>query len=288
MAKPKGIDFGITRKLQRAYEQGIKTITSHILVPKPPGMSFEDWLAGMYAKAQSQYIGAAANELAKRMVISVNIKNAKTWREAASRSFQAQKLYKLLQHEMSGPVGARVQQLIRENAALIKSVPLESAQRLTDEVRKAQQMGARAGTIDKMMRTRFPKLVRSRTRLIARTETAKASTALTQARCEHVGADWYIWESSQDGDRVRPSHRLMQGVVVPWSQPPAPELLNGEKSTLGHYHVGECPNCRCTAIVVLTVDDITFPARVYWQGSIKQMNKQQFKQIAVGLESRGE
>lgn len=286
--KPKPPNFGITQRMQRAYEQGINTITSKVLVPKPPGMSFEDWLAAMQAKAQSQYIGSAAEELAKRMVIAVNVKNAKTWREAASRSFQAQKLYKLLQREMEGPVGARVHQLVRENAALIKSVPLESAQRLTDEVRKAQQQGARASTVSKMMKQRFPDLLRSRTNLISRTETAKASTALTQARCEHVGVDWYIWESSEDGDRVRPSHQLMQGVVIPWSHPPAPEALNGEHSTLGHYHVGECPNCRCTAIVVLTLEDITFPARVYWQGSIRQMTKQQFKKIAVGLESRGE
>src|ERR1700729_4206672 len=100
MSKQKAPDFGVTQRLQRAYEAGIKTITSRVLVPKAPGMSFEEWLPAMYANAQSQAVSDAAGEVGSRMVINVNAKNAKTWRVAASRSFQAQKLYKLLQHEM--------------------------------------------------------------------------------------------------------------------------------------------------------------------------------------------
>ena len=164
----------------------------------------------------------------------------------------------------------------------ISSVPIEAAQKLTYEVAKAQQSGARPATIAKMMRKRFPELVRSRVNLISRTETAKASSALTQARCERLNIDWYVWESSKD-QRTRQSHKKMHGVVVPWSQAPSPEELIGEKSQ-GHYQCGEIYNCRCTPLVVLTLADIAFPARVYWNGHIKQMTKQDFKKIAVGME----
>jgi uncharacterized protein with gpF-like domain len=165
---------------------------------------------------------------------------------------------------------------VRENAALIRSIALEAAVTLTGEVTKAQQMGARPATVAKMLRTRFPELLKSRIQLISRTETAKASTALTQARCEELGIEAYVWETSLDGDRVRESHRNMQDVLVFWHEPPAPELLIGETSTLGHYHAGACPNCRCTQTVVLSINDINWPRRVYWHGAISTMTKQEF------------
>jgi uncharacterized protein with gpF-like domain len=284
--KGKPPQFSAAKRLQRAYERGIKAVTGRVVAPVKPGQTFAQWLAEIAARANRDDVRAASEELARRMVAQVEAKNARTWREAAARSSQSRLLHKLLQREMEGPTGARVQSLIRENAALISSVPLHAARQLVDEVTKAQQAGARPGTIGKMAKARFPQLLRSRTNLISRTETAKASTALTQARCAELALDWYIWETALDGDRVRESHRKMHGVVVPWSQPPAPEALVGEKSTLGHYHVGECPNCRCTSIVVLTLDDIKFPARVYWNGAIRSMTKQDFKKIAVGLEER--
>jgi SPP1 gp7 family putative phage head morphogenesis protein len=184
---------------------------------------------------------------------------------------------------MRGRTGAAVNRLIAENAKYISSVPVEAAERLVHEVRTAQQSGARAETVAKMMRQRFPALLRSRVALIARTETAKASTALTQARCEELDLDWYVWESSEDV-RVRDSHRNMAGVLVPWNDAPRPEALVGEKSGLGAYHAGSCPNCRCYSAPVLALDDVRFPARVYWQGAVRRMTKQEFKKIAVRLE----
>ncbi len=284
--KPPG--FGPTQRLQRAYERGIREITGRVLssVKKHPEQSFADWQAAIAARVTAQDVQEASNLLAQRMILHTQRTNWRTWREAASRSGHARQLHQLLQAEMQGATGSRVQQLVRENAALISSLSLDAAVTLTNEVTKAQQNGARPATITKMASKRFPELLRSRTHLISRTETAKASTALTRARCERLSIEWYQWETSKDGDRVRKSHRNMHGVIVPWTQTPSPEALVGEKSTLGAYNAGECPNCRCLVVPILTLDDITFPARVYWNGSIKTMTKQKFKIIAVGLEER--
>ncbi len=276
MQKP----FGPTQRLQKAYEQGIREITKRVLAPKSADQTFDQWLGAIVERSQRQDIQEASTELARRMVSWVSVRNAATWRQAASRSMQSRKLHSLLMREMQGATGARVSQLVHENARLISSLPIEAATMLTDEVRKAQQNGARPETVAKMMRQRFPKLVRSRVNLISRTETAKASSALTQARSEDVGAEFYIWLSSTD-QRTRASHKNLHGVVIPWAQPPDPEALVGEASILGHYHSGACPNCRCTQIVVLEAEDIKFPARIYWNGAIKQMTKQQFKVIAA-------
>jgi hypothetical protein len=276
MAPKKPADFGATKRLQKEYEKGIRQIVRCAIPVKLPEQTLEQWLASIAAKSQESDIQEASDYLARRMVAQTNILNARTWREAAARSQHSRKLYGLLQKEMQGITGSRVTALVRENAALIRSIALEAAVTLTGEVTKAQQMGARPATVAKMLRTRFPELLRSRVNLISRTETQKASTALTQARCEELGVDFYVWETSQDGDRVRASHRNMQGVLIPWHTPPSPEALIGERSTLGSYHAGACPNCRCTQYVVLSVDDIAWPRRVYWNGSITMMDKQRF------------
>ena len=255
MATKKPVEFGTTQRLQRAYEQGIRAINGRVLMPKKPEQSFADWVAQLVQRSQQPDVQAASYILATRMISKINIGNQRTWREAAARSSQSQKLYRLLQAEMAGATGERVRELIAENAKYISSVPIEAAQKLTYEVAKAQQSGARPATIAKMMRKRFPELVRSRVNLISRTETAKASSALTQARCERLNIDWYVWESSKD-QRTRQSHKKMHGVVVPWSQAPSPEELIGEKSQ-GHYQCGEIYNCRCTPLVVLTLLEST-------------------------------
>lgn len=283
--KKKPPQFGPTQRLQRAYEQGIRAITGRVLLVKEPDQTFQQWLAAIAERSRQKDIQDASELLARRMIFQINVKNARTWREAARRSSKAQMLYKALEQEMNGATGARVHQLVRENANLISSLPLDAAQTLTDEILRAQQSGARPKTVAKLAQQRFPELLRSRTHLISRTETAKASTALTAARCERLSIEWYQWLDVSD-QRTRPSHENMHEVIVPWSQPPSPEALIGEKSTLGHYHAGECPNCRCVVIPILTLDDIIFPARIYWQGSITRMTKQAFKQIAVGLEDR--
>lgn len=285
MSSSKPTDFHPTKILQRAYEKGIRAITGRVLLAKKPEQTFSQWLTELARRSQEPEVFAASELLASRMIFHVNATNQRTWRAAAAKSSQSRLLHSLLLKEMEGATGARVQQLIRENAQLIRSVPIDAASTMVDEITKAQQSGARASTMAQMYRTRFPELLKSRTNLIARTETAKASTALTQARCERLAIDWYQWETSKD-QRTRKSHKAMHEVLVPWASAPSPELLVGEKSTLGRYNAGEAPNCRCTIIPILTLDDVHFPARVYWQGSIRTFTKPQFKQIAVGLEER--
>lgn len=277
--------FSATQKLQRAYEQGIRKIVARILPPTSKEQTLEEWMAELAARSQATDVREASEMLAHRMVHWTNVRNARTWREAAAKSQQSRQLYNLLQNEMRGHTGVAVRKLILENAHYIRSIPMDAAKLLTGEVLSAQQAGARAGTISKMMRQRFPRLLTSRVHLISRTETQKASTALTQARCDELDIDWYRWVTSKD-QRVRKAHREMQGVLVPWGQAPSPEALVGERSTLGEYHAGSCPNCRCYPAPILTLNDITFPARVYWNGAVHMMTKQQFKQIATRLESR--
>jgi len=246
-----------------------------------PGQSLEDWLQELADRTKAADVQEASDLLARRMVAWTNVKNARTWREAAAKSQKSRELYRLLQEEMRRGLGVRVTNLVAANAAYISSVPVEAARTLVGEVARAQQAGSRPATVTKMMRARFPELLRSRVQLISRTETSKASAALTEARAAELDLSCYRWRTSKDA-RVRDSHRLMEGVVVFYSHPPSPEKLDGLSSTLGHYHAGQAPNDRCYQEPCLDLDALSFPAKVYdWRSdSVVHMNKQPFLQLA--------
>jgi len=272
-------DFHPTKRLRDEYAAGIRAVTGRMLKPRMPEQSLDDWLRSLQAASQERDIQEASEVLASRFVAQVDAGNKRTWRDAAAKAMRSAKLTAALKNELQDRVGQTFNRLVQENAKYIRSVATESAERLVHEVKQAELNGARPATIAKMMRSRFPQLLRSRTQLIARTESAKVSSALTQARAEEIGLAWYVWQTSEDV-RVRVSHKKMDDVLVSWHDPPDPEALVDEKSSLGHYNVGNCPNCRCTALVILDIDDVTWPHRVHWHGSIKQMTKTAFLRIA--------
>ena len=97
------------------------------------------------------------------------------------------------------------------------------------------------------------------------------------ARAKNVGIEWYVWETCGD-ERVRKSHKKMQGVLVPYDHPPSPEHLIGEQS-IGKYHAGQLKDCRCYAQPLLELSDVNWPHRVYWRGAIIRMKRSEFKAI---------
>lgn len=255
------------------YERAIKK-----LLRRARGLSTEQ-LLNLWASTDFHN---AARELAEKMVGRVYNFNARSWREAAMRGSNARTLYEALQRELAqrgGWLGTAVGRIVAENARLIRSVPADIAQEITGFAATEQQKGRRAPDIAQEIRRRAPYLAESKIRLIARTEVSKAETALTQARSQDLGLDWYEWQTSED-QRVRLSHRNMAHVLVNWNEPPPPEALVGERSTLGRYHAGGCPNCRCVALPMVSLDEIRFPTRVFHNGSLTRMTRAQFTRIA--------
>ena len=218
------------------------------------------------------------NSAVKRMVLPLDVGNQRTWREAVKKATKSKFLYRLLMDELKQGTGQIIQKQVMENVLLIKTLPNDVAQKVVSDISENALKGARAESTEKIIRDKTDQHARASARLIARTETAKTMSALTKARCEQLGLRWYIWRTALDGTRVRLSHRIMEGVLVNWNNPPAPEELVGEKSA-GHYHAGNIWNCRCYSEPVLEFEDIRFPARVYYNGQIVMMNKSEFEQI---------
>lgn len=242
------------------------------------GNDQQKYIASMNNFQNSMQYEKFINSAVKRMVLPLDVGNQRTWREAAKKATKGKFLYRLLMDELKQGTGQIIQKQVMENVLLIKTLPNDVAQKVVSDIAENALKGARAESTEKIIKDKTDQHIRASARLIARTETAKTMSALTKARCEQLGLRWYIWRTALDGTRVRLSHRIMEGVIVNWNNPPAPEELVGEKSA-GHYHAGNIWNCRCYSEPVLELEDIRFPARVYYNGQIVMMNKSEFEQI---------
>lgn len=275
-------DFSPHRRIEHEFRRSINQLMQKYLNLSFPEGSTPEYVLNAFLNITKNVgiLEDIASRIASRMVTQVKVSNARSWRAAASEASRGREIYDLLQKEMhTTPVGARVREMIEENSKLISSIPDAVRYRVNKEISEMQFAGERPETIAKHLMQRIPKLTKERAALIARTETSKAATALTRARSEDLGIEWYQWATSEDA-RVRPAHRLMDKVLVAWSDPPNPENLAHIKSAHGPYNAGNIYNCRCDSYPVINLDLITWPARVYAHGSITRMTRGKFVEFS--------
>lgn len=238
--------------------------------------------------SQSPEFARLSEAIAMKMVTGLFDDTGRTWREAARNNGEGREIYEVLRKELQGTRGARVRALVRENAALIKTLPKTIADDVASYTAREAMKGRRASDIAEEIQRMFPEKTRARAELIARTQVSMAQTDLVRSRAEDLGLDWYVWRAcggNQGDGRTRTSHRHMSGVLVRWSDPPAPEDLfprygaDGRRysNKLGHYHAGCCPNCRCYPEPVVDLDVLKFPMRVYQNGRIERMQRKHFE-----------
>ena len=115
-----------------------------------------------------------------------------------------------------------------ENVSLIKNIPMDVIQELRNKY--AAGVSFRGTDIEQYLTKRLG----NRARLIIRTESSKLNAALTEVRARNLGISAFIWSTSEDR-RVRPSHKMMDGVVVFYGN-----ILSLDKM-IGY--AGEYPNC---------------------------------------------
>lgn len=237
----------------------------------------EEIVAAWKAYAASAAYQKAAQDIAMKMVTHLFSDGQKTWRSAAKGNSQGREIYAALKEELAGPTGAVYYEHIYRNAQLIRTLPNEIAEQVIGHIAGEQQKGRRAEDIAKEIARMFPEKTKAKAELIARTEVSKASTALTRARCEMLNIRWYVWRGAED-QRVRDSHKKMEGVLVCWDDPPSPEALNQEQS-YGRYHAGNTFNCRCYPEPLVELYYIRWPHKVYYQNRIQMMTLAQFQEI---------
>lgn len=236
--------------------------------------------------SQSKEYEKLCRSAAMKMVTGLFSDQGHTWRQAAAANSKGRVIYQALRKELQGPAGKRLRELIDDTTYRIVTLPWDIGHEVADYTARESLKGRRASDIAKEIKKMFPDKTRARAELIARTQTSMTSTNLTWQRAERLGAHWYIWRAVGDA-RTRYSHDKMEGVLVNWNDPPAPEdlfpILNADgkprRNTLGHYHAGCCPNCRCYPEPVIDLDQVTFPARVYRGNRIQVMKQKEFEKL---------
>ncbi|KAA0117932.1 phage head morphogenesis protein [Methylobacterium sp. P1-11] len=231
-------------KLERSYAQRLRGIARHIgdIVKGFAWETLEE-IAASSEPAQrllrryADTLDPWANAVAQRMVAEVAASDRVSWRKLSSD--MGRQLHREID---TAPTGEAMRASMQRQVGLIKSLPLDAAERVHKLTQEGITQGRRAAEIaDEIMAS--GDVARSRAMLIARTEVSRTATELTKARAEHIGSTHFIWRTAGDSD-VRSTHKVLNGKTFRWDQPP--------ECDPGHHALpGGIWNCRCYPEVVV-------------------------------------
>lgn len=136
-----------------------------------------------------------------------------------------------------------------ENGKLITSVVNEALEKTTALMNRAVNEGRTTADVAKELAS-MGEVSKSRAELIARTETAKLNSQITQYRQRSVGIEYYEWSATSD-ERTRDSHDVMDGRLCRWDDPTVYSPDNGktwvDRGSGEKQHPGESVQCRCVS-----------------------------------------
>jgi len=162
---------------------------------------------------------------------------------------------------------------IIHNFRMIKSIPEEvkdvyKYKYIKTLMKQTVDGSVGRGTFEKVLRESGA----TRAKLIARTETAKLQTTISENRATDLGSVCYLWRASND-KRTRPSHKAMNNVIVFWRKYDEKPLLDGMRG-----NAGEFPNCRCAPQPLFDEEDLTkntYEVYDYRSDTVVSMTRQQ-------------
>lgn len=191
--------------------------------------SFLSALAGLRSRFNA-ITDTMAIEIAKRIV--EQNKNS-TDKQLAEMLFKLTGIDFTMLMRSEDLVGA-VNDAITANVQLIKSIPNQYLDKVEQIVINGIQSGQRAESMVKAIQE-LGFSTEKRAKLIARDQTGKLTSKLTQVRQTKLGITHYYWSCSKD-ERVRDSHRFRDGMLYAWDH------------VHDDGHPGIPIRCRCVAI----------------------------------------
>lgn len=148
-----------------------------------------------------------------------------------------------------------------ENVDLISSIPEQSLAEVDELLDELWSQGARVETLAAEILKRFD-VSDSRADLIARDQTLKLNSNLSQSRQEATGITEYIWTTSGDErvrgnpsglypnpsetGKTRPDHFHLDGQKFSYGDPPVVDEASGRRAAPGQDY-----QCRCLAAPVV-------------------------------------
>lgn len=245
------------RRIEQSYQKALQSLFKATLTAFKGVKTLQRFEQIVAEYVKSEAFQSFAEATSRKMITSLFEDVGKDWRSAARHNTKGRRIYELLTEDLAQGRGDRVAELVSENAELIKTLPRDVAEDVAQYIRQETIKGRRAEDIERDIQNMFPQKTKARAKLIARTEVSKTQTALIQSDCEEVGANWYIWRSTND-QRRHSSHSGINGVICAWNDPPNPEALFPDKNKpYGNYHPGCTFNCRCYPEPIVTIHQLT-------------------------------
>lgn len=262
--------------IEKKYIDELRKIGKFIFNIIETSKSTENMIERILKAATQEKFDKYCRIAARNMVQSVAKENARTWRKVASGSQHSYEIHRLLKAELEN--NQHFQELINHNVEQIKSIPETLTEIIKTKARSEALAGKRGHELTQIIIEQTPDMAKWKATQIARTEISKTNAIITQVRAQAIGLNWYYWRTAQD-QRVRTSHKHMNGVVCDFANPPAPEMLIGQKSQ-GHYGPGQIYNCRCIAAVITDITDMeSFPVKLCNGNKIIKMTKLGFSKV---------
>jgi SPP1 gp7 family putative phage head morphogenesis protein len=125
-----------------------------------------------------------------------------------------------------------------ENTDLITKLSTDQRYRIKQNLHRSLSQGKGIKAIKEDL-DKDEAIGKNRSRLIARDQTNKFNGQLAELRQKELGIEKYTWSSSRD-ERVRITHRELDGKIFDWKNPPS------------EGHPGQPIQCRCTAQPIIT------------------------------------
>ena len=172
--------------------------------------------------------------------------------------------------------------MVKHNFTMIKSIPQEMRKILEHKytstlIEEVAKGNLPRGSFQKQLAAHGAK----KAKLIARTETAKLQSAMTQERATNLGSIVYEWVASMD-KRTRQSHKEMDGVICFWrpdAQKPLRDNMRG--------NAGEFPNCRCYPNPILDESDLNKSNYQVYDYRIDKIIKMSKKELLKAINNKG-
>ncbi|CAE15273.1 unnamed protein product [Photorhabdus laumondii subsp. laumondii TTO1] len=222
--------------------------------PNTPPLSITSRLSRAIQKLANMSIADMAKRLSFGMVKRANDQNKD----------QTQKTYKsAFGIDLTGMLGdevvkKQIDDAVKENIDLIKSIQTDFINDIGSKVFTNLFDGGRHENLVSLIRERG-QVTESRAKLIARDQTAKLNSALTETRQKALGIDLYDWGGAGD-ERERDSHFVLNNMTCKYSDPTVYSDDGGKtwkkRKSIGAFEgkPGDDYQCRCVALPKISWD----------------------------------
>ena len=198
-------------------------------------MNLRDLVNGV--KGEFRNITPQAATMATSAVMGEVTTNTRKFNAGIERVSGGISLGRVIQTEGLNDV---IQSQIATNVDLIQSIPDEYFKNLSSIIYQGTSAGDTVGSLTKQIQSMTGVTTR-RAKLIARDQTAKTNSLITQQRQVDLGVEEYVWQTSGD-NRVRQTHKDNNGKTFAWK---SPDPVTG--------HPGNDIQCRCVARAIISL-----------------------------------